>query len=314
MGGTDDNGGHGSPQSRSHGLRDVVIAVVAGSGFVRDEGRSRHATAAASDCVLGNGKQARGHRTGSAGVDMLIPGVYFTTIGKVAKAYFDCVNDNAGSRSPIKNIPPDQQLNPAQEAVLAEADRERQGRRRRRQHELRRVRRELGSTRSQGLRRHRRRRPGRGVGYSAIAESNMGPRYSDIGRHRPDPRGREEERHRIPRGDLGVCGRRRGQAGAAKGVAVKVFDTPAGHGRFVAAAPDVPVRRRRQRHRHRLHARHVDGLHEGRDHMGSRQQDQVGLVDPIANTFMAGQSRSSTGTVDQQRVRPADASQGPTPG
>ena len=51
---------------------------------------------------------------------MLIPGVDFTTIGKVAKAYFDCVNDNGGIKGrPIKYILYNEQLNPAQEAALA---------------------------------------------------------------------------------------------------------------------------------------------------------------------------------------------------
>ncbi len=51
---------------------------------------------------------------------MLIPGVDFTTIGKVAKAYFDCVNDNGGIHGrPIKYTLYSEQLNPAQEAALA---------------------------------------------------------------------------------------------------------------------------------------------------------------------------------------------------
>ena len=51
---------------------------------------------------------------------MLIPGVDFTTIGKVAKAYFDCVNDNGGIHGrPISYILYTEQLNPAQEAALA---------------------------------------------------------------------------------------------------------------------------------------------------------------------------------------------------
>ena len=48
---------------------------------------------------------------------MLIPGVDFTTVGKVAKAYFDCVNDNGGINGrPIKYTLYTEQLNPAQEA------------------------------------------------------------------------------------------------------------------------------------------------------------------------------------------------------
>jgi len=51
---------------------------------------------------------------------MLIPGVDFTTIGKFAKAYYDCVNDNGGIRGrPISYKLYTEQLNPAQEASLA---------------------------------------------------------------------------------------------------------------------------------------------------------------------------------------------------
>jgi branched-chain amino acid transport system substrate-binding protein len=51
---------------------------------------------------------------------MLIPGVDFTTIGKVANAYFSCVNDNGGINGrPIKYTLYNEQLNPAQEASLA---------------------------------------------------------------------------------------------------------------------------------------------------------------------------------------------------
>ncbi len=51
---------------------------------------------------------------------MLIPGVDFTTISKVANAYFQCVNDNGGINGrPIRYIQYTEQLNPAQEAALA---------------------------------------------------------------------------------------------------------------------------------------------------------------------------------------------------
>jgi branched-chain amino acid transport system substrate-binding protein len=77
-------------------------------------------TASAAKCGLGNGKKATGAPIKLGGIDMLIPGVDFTTIGKTAKAYFDCVNDNGGINGrPIKYILYNEQLNPAQEAALA---------------------------------------------------------------------------------------------------------------------------------------------------------------------------------------------------
>ena len=78
------------------------------------------ASATKSVCGLGTGKKATGRPIKIGGIDMLIPGVDFTTIGKVAKAYFDCVNDNGGIRGrPVQYILYNEQLNPAQQAALA---------------------------------------------------------------------------------------------------------------------------------------------------------------------------------------------------
>jgi branched-chain amino acid transport system substrate-binding protein len=78
------------------------------------------ASATKSVCGKGTGKKATGTPIKLGGIDMLIPGVDFTTIGKVAKAYFDCVNDNGGINGrPIKYTLYNEQLNPAQEASLA---------------------------------------------------------------------------------------------------------------------------------------------------------------------------------------------------
>jgi branched-chain amino acid transport system substrate-binding protein len=78
------------------------------------------ASAKKSVCGMGTGKKAKGTPIKLGGIDMLIPGVDFTTIGKTAKAYFDCVNDNGGIHGrPIKYTLYNEQLNPAQEAALA---------------------------------------------------------------------------------------------------------------------------------------------------------------------------------------------------
>src|SRR6476646_539567 len=98
----------------------VAIAVLASSGSTATKVGSGTASAAKSVCGLGNGKKATGAPIKLGGIAMLIPGVDFTTIGKVAKAYFDCVNDNGGIRGrPIRYILYNEQLNPAQEAALA---------------------------------------------------------------------------------------------------------------------------------------------------------------------------------------------------
>jgi branched-chain amino acid transport system substrate-binding protein len=71
-------------------------------------------------CGLGTGKKAKGKPIKLGGLDMLIPGVDFTTIGKVAAAYFACVNDNGGIHGrPITYKLYSESLDPNQEKALA---------------------------------------------------------------------------------------------------------------------------------------------------------------------------------------------------
>jgi len=96
----------------------VTIAIVASTGSTATQVGT--GSAAVAKCGLGNGKKATGAPIKLGGIAMLIPGVDFTTVGKIAKAYFDCVNDNGGIRGrPIKYTLYTEQLNPAQEAALA---------------------------------------------------------------------------------------------------------------------------------------------------------------------------------------------------
>jgi branched-chain amino acid transport system substrate-binding protein len=104
----------------------AIAAVVATASYAASAANSTAkvgsgtATATKSVCGLGNGKKATGAPIKIGGIDMLIPGVDFTTIGKVAQAYFNCVNDNGGINGrPIKYTLYTEQLNPAQEAALA---------------------------------------------------------------------------------------------------------------------------------------------------------------------------------------------------
>jgi branched-chain amino acid transport system substrate-binding protein len=76
--------------------------------------------AKASKCGLGTGKKATGKPIKLGTINMLIPGVDFTTIAKIANAYFKCVNDNGGIHGrPIQYIQYTEQLNPAQQSTLA---------------------------------------------------------------------------------------------------------------------------------------------------------------------------------------------------
>ena len=97
----------------------TLTAVAIGAGNAGPIGSGK-ASATHSICGLGTGKKATGSPIRLGGIDMLIPGVDFTTIGKTAAAYFDCVNDNGGINGhPIHYILYNEQLNPAQEASLA---------------------------------------------------------------------------------------------------------------------------------------------------------------------------------------------------
>jgi len=94
----------------------MVVALANSAGPVG----SGTASATKATCGKGTGKKATGTPIKLGGIDMLIPGVDFTTIGKTANAYFQCVNDNGGVNGrPIKYTLYTEQLNPAQEAALA---------------------------------------------------------------------------------------------------------------------------------------------------------------------------------------------------
>jgi branched-chain amino acid transport system substrate-binding protein len=94
----------------------MVVALANSAGPVG----SGTASATKATCGKGTGKKATGTPIKLGGIDMLIPGVDFTTIGKTANAYFQCVNDNGGINGrPIKYTLYTEQLNPAQEAALA---------------------------------------------------------------------------------------------------------------------------------------------------------------------------------------------------
>jgi branched-chain amino acid transport system substrate-binding protein len=99
----------------------VLVASSTGSnsaaGPIVGQGK---ASATKSICGLGNGKKARGAAIKLGGIFTLVPGVDFTTIGKIADAYFKCVNDNGGINGrPISFRIYTEQLKPEQNAALA---------------------------------------------------------------------------------------------------------------------------------------------------------------------------------------------------
>ena len=164
-------------------------------------------------CGKGTGKKATGTPIKLGGINMLIPGVDFTTISKIANAYFQCVNDNGGINGrPIRYIQYTEQLNPAQEAALA-----------RKLIEQDKVVGVVGNTsfaecgtnwkyyQQQGLRGHRRGRAGRVLQHAVLRRGEHGPALQQRRRCAGARQGRHQEaRHRLAGHDLGVRGRRRG--------------------------------------------------------------------------------------------------------
>jgi branched-chain amino acid transport system substrate-binding protein len=97
----------------------MALTSVTGAGAAAPVGSGK-ASATKSICGQGTAKKATGAPIKIGGIDMLIPGADFTTIGKIVNAYFNCVNDNGGINGrPIKYILYNEQLNPTQQASLA---------------------------------------------------------------------------------------------------------------------------------------------------------------------------------------------------
>jgi branched-chain amino acid transport system substrate-binding protein len=99
----------------------VLVAIATGGSQTRATSQVGAAgKAGVAKCGLGNGKKATGAPIKIGTINMLIPGVDFTTIAKIVDAYFKCVNANGGIHGrPIKYIQYTEQLNPAQQATLA---------------------------------------------------------------------------------------------------------------------------------------------------------------------------------------------------
>ena len=248
---------------------------------------------ATSKCGAGTGKKATGTPIKMGGIDMLIPGVDFTTIGKVVAAYYACVNDNGGINGhPIKYTLYTEQLNPAQEAALA-----------RKLVESDKVVGVVGNTSFAECGTNWKYYQSKGyivIGAGVQAEcfstpsyveSNMGPRYSDLGAAQALIRaGVKKIAIASPDtisayADGGVV-----KLGAAKGVDVKVFPTHLpvtdassqllqmyqfagdGNGIILDFTPDT-----------------APAFMKAAEAQGIVNKIKWGSSTPIANTFMAGQ-------------------------
>jgi branched-chain amino acid transport system substrate-binding protein len=96
----------------------LATTLNAGAGTSKAVGST--AANQAVKCGLGTGKKATGAPIKMGGIFTSIPGVDFTTIGKIAQAYFKCVNDNGGINGrPISYTLYTEQLDAAQNRNLA---------------------------------------------------------------------------------------------------------------------------------------------------------------------------------------------------
>ena len=238
---------------------------------------------------------------------MLIPGVDFTTIGKVAKAYFKCVNDNGGINGrPIQYILYTEQLNPAQQAALA-----------RKLIESDKVVGIVGNTsftecgtnwkyyKSKGFI-----VIGAGVqaecfGTPAFVEIEHGPALHATSARRRRSSGAARSRSIIASPDTisayadgGVLKVAKAAGIPGKSFPIKLPVTDANS----IVLQLVPGSRRRRRRDPRLHARHGAGAHEGRDRAGSRRQGACGARRRRSPTrSWRSSSRSSTARCSSTR-------------
>ncbi|MGH3320666.1 MAG: ABC transporter substrate-binding protein [Streptosporangiaceae bacterium] len=120
---------------RSQGARKVLLPVVAalsvtvaacggsgaaGSGSGNSAGGGGAQAAGPVKCGPGNGGKATGTPIKLGAIVTKQPGTDFTDISNMAKAYFECVNDNGGVRGhPIKYLVETEQTDPGQDASLA---------------------------------------------------------------------------------------------------------------------------------------------------------------------------------------------------
>jgi len=85
-----------------------------------NDAASKEAAANASKCGLGNGQKATDTPIKLGAIITKQPGTDFTDISDMAKAYFDCVNDNGGINGhPVQYQVETEQTNPQQVASLA---------------------------------------------------------------------------------------------------------------------------------------------------------------------------------------------------
>jgi branched-chain amino acid transport system substrate-binding protein len=100
----------------------VACLALAGTacGFDPGQGAAGSAGATSVRCGMGTGQKATGSPLTLGGIFTQQPGIDFTGIANMARAYFNCVNDNGGINGrPVRYLVETEQTNPQQVAALA---------------------------------------------------------------------------------------------------------------------------------------------------------------------------------------------------
>jgi len=124
-----DNSSSSSATTAAAGATTAAAATTTGGSATTASGASTTAGGAASGgsnlqaagkCGAGTGQKATGDPIKLGGIATNVPGIDFTWITGMTKAYFDCVNDNGGINGrPIQYIAETEQVDPQQIAALA---------------------------------------------------------------------------------------------------------------------------------------------------------------------------------------------------
>jgi branched-chain amino acid transport system substrate-binding protein len=126
--GGDNKSSSASPTTAAATTAAGAATSAAGAAATTAAGAATSAAAAGTSsniqkpgqCGMGTGQKATGDPIKLGGIATNVPGIDFTWITGMTKAYFDCVNDNGGINGrPIQYIAETEQIDPQQIAALA---------------------------------------------------------------------------------------------------------------------------------------------------------------------------------------------------
>ncbi len=116
----DDSGSSSATTGAGTTAGGTSATTAASSGTTAAAGATSANIQKSGECGLGTGEKATGEPIKIGSINTNVPGIDFTWISSMAKAYFDCVNDNGGINGrPIQYIEEDEHIDPQEIAGLA---------------------------------------------------------------------------------------------------------------------------------------------------------------------------------------------------